>query len=98
MSFIGALNYYTKFLEELHSNLNPFNDLLHENIPWNWTEEHEQLFQLIKTSLTSDTELTIPKKHPFFITVNASIIGLGAVFLQLNEKKTKWKSHLTILV
>ena len=37
-------------------------------------------------SLTSETELTIPNtKHQFFITVDASLIGLGAVLFQLNE-------------
>ena len=76
MSFIGALNFYTKFY-----------DLLHENTPWKWTEDHERLFQTLKTSLTSNTELTIPNtKHPFFITVDASLIGLGAVLFQLNEQ------------
>ena len=38
-------------------------------------------------SLTSETELTIPNtKHAFFITVDASLIGLGAVLFQLNEQ------------
>ena len=38
-------------------------------------------------SLTSETELTIPNtKHPFFITVDASLFGLGAVLFQLNEQ------------
>ena len=87
MSFIGALNFYTKFIEKLHINLKPFYDLLHENTPWKWTEDHECLFQTLKTSLTSNTELTIPNtKHPFFITVDASLIGLGAVLFQLNEQ------------
>ena len=87
MSFIGALDFYTKFIEKLHINLKPFNDLLHENTPWKWTDEHESLFQKLKMSLTSETELTIPKtKHPFFITVDASLIGLGAVLFQLNEQ------------
>ena len=68
MSFIGAVNFYTQFLDKLHNNLKPFYDLL-------------------KTSLTSDTELTIPNtKHPFFVTVDASLIGLGAVLFQLNEQ------------
>ena len=57
MSFIGALNFYTKFIEKLHINLKPFYD---ENTPWNWTDEHESLFQKLKMSLTSETELTIP--------------------------------------
>ena len=87
MSFIGALNFYTKFIEKLHINLKPFYDLLHENTPWKWTDEHENLFQKLKMSLTSETELTIPNtKHPFFITVDASVIGLGAVLFQLNEQ------------
>ena len=38
-------------------------------------------------SLTSETELTIPNtKHPFFITVDASLIGLGALLFQLNDQ------------
>ena len=87
MSFIGALNFYTKFIEKLHINLKPIYDLLHENTPWKWTEDHERLFQILKTSLTSNTELTTSNtKHPFFITVDASLIGLGAVFFQLNEQ------------
>ena len=87
MSFIGALNFYTKLIEKLHINLKPFYDLLHENTPWKWTDEHESLFQKLKMSLTSETELTIPNtKHPFFITVDASLIGLGAALFQLNEQ------------
>ena len=47
--------------------------------------EYERLLQTLKSSLTSDTELTISnKKHPFSITVDASLIGLGAVLFQLN--------------
>ena len=84
MSFIGALNFYNNFFEKLHINHKPFYDLLHENTPWKWTDEHERLFQKLKMSLTSETELT---KHPIFITVNASFIGLGAVLFQLNEQK-----------
>ena len=86
MSFIGALKFYTKFIEKLHINLKPFYDLLHENTPWKWTDEHERLFQKLKISLTSETEITKPNtKHPFFITVDASLIGLGAVLFQLND-------------
>ena len=87
MSFLGALNFHTKFIEKLHINFKPYYDLLHENTPWKWTDEHECLFQTLKVSLTSDRELTIPNtKHSFFVTVDASLIGLGAVFFQLNEQ------------
>ena len=48
-------------------------------------------------SLTSETELTILNtKHPFFITVDASLIGLGAVLFQLNEQnKMKVISYIS---
>ena len=66
MSFIGALNFYTIFIDKLHINHKPFYDLSHENTPWKWTDEHERLFQKLKLSLTSETELTIPNtKRPF---------------------------------
>ena len=90
MSIIRALNFYTKFIGKLHINLKPFYDLLHENTPWKWTDEKETLFQKLKMSLTSETELTIPNtKHTFFITVDAPLIGLGAVLFQLNEENKK---------
>ena len=34
-----------------------------------------------------ETELTIPNtKHPFFITLDASLVGLDAVLFQMNEE------------
>ena len=38
--------------------------------------------------MTADTELTIPNTtHPFFITVDASLVGLGVLF-QMNEDES----------
>ena len=67
-SFIGAFNVYTKLFEKLNFNLKPFYDLLHENIPWKWTDEHERLFQKLNMSLTSETELTIPNTKQLFLS------------------------------
>ena len=97
MSFIGARNLYTKIIEKLHINHKHFYDLLHGNAPWNWTSEHEPLFQNLKFSLTFDTELTIENtKRPFFITVDASLIGLGSILFQLIEdNKLKVISYIS---
>ena len=46
----------------------------------------KKIFQDVKNAMTADTELTIPNTtHPFFITVDASLVGLGAVLFQMNE-------------
>ena len=46
--------------------------------------------------MTAETELTIPNtKYPFFITVDASLVGLGAVLFQMNQK-IKLQLFLTI--
>ena len=56
-------------------------------IPHGNGQTNTKLFQKLKTSLTSETDLTIPNtKHPFFITVDASPNGLSAVLFQLNEE------------
>ena len=99
MRFIGELNFYTKFIEKLYLNFKRFYDLLQENTPWKWTYEDERFFQKLKLSLTSETELTKPNtKHPFFITVVASLNGLGAVLFQLNDqnkmKVTSYNSRI----
>ena len=95
MSFIGSLSFYTKFIEKLHINHKPFFDLLHETTPWKWTNEHKNLFQKLKMSLTSETELTIPNtKHPFFITVDASLIGLGTVPFQLKDRSEQNERYI----
>ena len=95
MQFLGSVNFYSKFIEKLHINLKPLYTLLHDDVKFQWTPELEKIFQDAKNSMTADTELTIPNtKHPFFITVDASLVSLGAVLFQMNkENKMKVISY-----
>ena len=87
MQFLGSVNFYSKFIEKLHINLKPLYTLLHDDVKFQWTPELEKLFQNVKNAMTADTELTIPNTtHPFLITVDASLVGLGAVLFQMNEE------------
>ena len=88
MQFLGSVNFYSKFIEKLHINLKPLYTLLHYDVKFQWTPEVEKIFQNVKNAMTVDTELTIPTNttHPFFITVDASLVGLGAVLFQMNEE------------
>ena len=95
--FHWRTQFLLKSVEKLHKNSKHFYDLLHKKKSWNWTPGDEGVFQQLKTALTSETELTIPNaKHPFSITVNASINGIGAVLFQLNEEnEMKVISHIS---
>ena len=87
MRFIGSRNFYSKFINKLHISLKPFYTLLHDDILFEWTPDLDKLFNQIKLSLSKDAELAIPNTtHPFYITVDASLIGLGAVLFQPNSK------------
>ena len=99
MQFLGSVNFYSKFIEKLHINLKPLYTFLHDDVKFQWTPGLEKILQDVTNSMTADTELTIPNtKHPFFITVDASLVGLGAVLAQMNEenkgKVTSYNSRI----
>ena len=86
MQLLGSVNFYSKFIEKLHIDLKLLYTLLHDDGKFQWTPELEKIFKDVKNKMTAETELTIPNtKHPFFITVDASLVGLGAVLFQMNE-------------
>ena len=37
-SFLGLINYYSKFVANLASLLHPLNQLLQHNVKWKWTQ------------------------------------------------------------
>ena len=87
MQFLGSVNFYSKVIEKLHINPKPLYTLLHDDVKFQWTLELEKMFQDVKSAMTAETEITISNtKHPFFITVDASLVGLGAVLFQMNEE------------
>ena len=86
-AFLGSVNFYSKFVETLQTNLKSLYTLLHDDVKIQWTPELEKIFQDVKNAMTAEIELTIPNtKHPLFITVDASLVGLGAVLFQMNEE------------
>ena len=45
MRILGSLGFYRTFIKKLHVDSKPFYKLLRDDIPYNWTKEHEDLFQ-----------------------------------------------------
>ena len=87
MKFIGSTNIYSIVFGEIHVNMEPLYNLLHENIKTHWNNEMELLSQQNKTATTKNVTMKLPNtNHPFFVTVDSPWIGTGCVFFQMNDK------------
>lgn len=64
-SFLGGVNYYSKFIPNLQSILHPLHRLLRKDIKFVWTEECEKCFDEVKRSLRNSSLLARydPKSH-----------------------------------
>ena len=82
-SFIGMINYLSKFSPRLSELAESIRELSKDNIPFNWGPEHQAAFQLMKQEISSAPMLAYfnPKKETMLQT-DASIKGLGACLLQ----------------
>ena len=79
-SFLGLLNYYSKFLPNLASKLSSLYQLLRKQQKWSWTSEQEQAFAAAKNMLTTSALLVHYDSHkPILLACDASPYGIGAV-------------------
>ena len=91
-SFIGMINYLSKFSAWLSQLVKPIRELYKEKVPFNWRPEHQSAFTLMKKEIAKAPTLAYykPKKHTVLQT-DASIKGLGAC-LQQNKKPVYFAS------
>ena len=83
MRILGCLGFYSSYIKNLHVDSKPFFDLIRDDTPFVWTEEHEQLFNDIESRISADTILAIPnEKYPFHIHVDSSSVGTGSILIQ----------------
>ena len=92
-SFIGMINYLSKFSAQLLKLTELIRDLCKEKVPFNWGPEHESAFHLIKKEIAAAPILTYynPEK-PMVLQTNASCKGLGACLLQ-NQRPVYFASR-----
>lgn len=81
-SFLGAINYYARFIPHLQSTCAPLHQLTRNDVPWTWSAEHDAIFTALKNRLSSsETLVHYDVDKPLVIATDASDVGLGAVLM-----------------
>ena len=81
-SFLGAINYYSRFLPNLQSLCTPLHQLTKNAKRWVWSKESDRVFQHLKQLLSSkDTLVHYDEALPLVLMTDASDNGVGAVLL-----------------
>lgn len=84
--FVGKINFYRTYIPNVNTILEPLHNLLRKNVTFNWTENCEKNFNLLKEYLCSEPCLAIfnPKRETI-VQTDASIIGIGAILKQRQD-------------
>ena len=79
-SFLGMINYYSKFIPDFSSKLHPLYELLSNKTKWFWSESCEAAFLWAKEVLSTDQVLVhYDASKPLILSVDAVPHGIGAV-------------------
>ena len=80
-AFLGLVNYYGRFINQLSTLTQPLNALLGKGVRWSWTKSYKKAFQMLKEKLASSEVLAYydPKLPLQLLDFDASAYGVGAV-------------------
>ncbi|KAI4905005.1 hypothetical protein NFI96_003630 [Prochilodus magdalenae] len=85
-SFLGLASYYRRFVRDFASHAAPLHRLTEKGASFNWGEEQNRAFQLLRAALVSAPVLALPRAGcPFIVDTDASNFGIGAVLSQEHE-------------
>ncbi|XP_013172204.1 PREDICTED: uncharacterized protein K02A2.6-like [Papilio xuthus] len=77
---LGLINYYSRFIPNMSTLLNPLYKLLAKGNKWCWNRDCERAFKAVKDKLVSGPALAhYSPSLPLVLAVDSSAYGLGAV-------------------
>lgn len=86
--FIGFANYYRRFIKDFSKIAAPLNKLKGKH-EWEWGEEQETAFEILKRRITEEPVLHLPQDNgQFRVEVDACGYAVGGVLSQ--EQEGKW--------
>ncbi|GJT00486.1 putative reverse transcriptase domain-containing protein [Tanacetum coccineum] len=78
--FLGLAGYYRRFIKGFSKIAKPMTELTQKNQKFDWGEEQEEAFQLLKQKLCAAPILALPEgSEDFVVYCDTSIKGLGAL-------------------
>ena len=82
-SFLGMTNFSSNFIPNYSDRTSKLRELVTDTAKWNWTDDHEHSFQILKDSLSSSWLIHYfdPKLETELIC-DASPIGVAATVVQ----------------
>ncbi|KXZ40924.1 hypothetical protein GPECTOR_1291g539 [Gonium pectorale] len=92
-SFLGLAQYYRRMVRGFSNTAAPLTNLLaghtgkgSKQVITNWTKEHTQAFEALKTALTTAPVMAAPDPNrPFIVTTDASDYATGGVLSQVQD-------------
>ena len=80
ISFLGMVQYYARYLPNLHNVIEPLNRLRSKSVTWQFDEKEKSAFDNLKKLISSDQVLTFyDPELPLRLDCDASAVGIGAV-------------------
>ena len=93
-AFLGKINYYGKFIENLAEKANPLYALLKKMAKFEWTEDCQAAFENLKEDIISATKLShYDETKQLILATDASQRGIGAVLLQMQNDEERPIAH-----
>lgn len=87
-AFLGLCNYYRRFVKGFAQIASPLNKLTSKHIKFEWTDQCQEAFEILKKALVSAPILAYPDfTQPFHLFVDASQTGIGLTLGQVIDGK-----------
>lgn len=88
-SFLGMVQFYSQYIQNLASTAGPLNALRKKGTPWYWTPQCEHAFQALKSELSSRNLAYFDETLPVGLATDASEYGIGAVLFHIYPDGTE---------
>ena len=81
--FLGLLNFYAPFMDNVAMTTAPLYDLLKKDVPWKWETKHSVLISKLKEEMLSERVLApYDPAGPLTLTTDGSPVGIGGALEQ----------------